>query len=194
MDYAAELRAVLRPLGLYNVTGGAGAAEIAAVGESLTGVWSDLTHAERESNPMTAEDTGLAAWEALLPFVPAYPTGEDRRRAIAALLRIDGASFTSAAINDTIAGCGMRALVEEADTALTVRVSFPYNRGEPDDVEELKVRIEQILPCHLAVEYVFVNVLWSELEALFADWAAAEAEGYTWRQMERLGGEDETAA
>ena len=189
MDYAEELRTLLRPLGIYDVDSGIGGAELTAVGDALTDLWSQLETAEREALPVTAENTGLAAWESLLPFTPNWLTLADRRRAVSALLRIDGMSFTSTALNATIAGCGIRALVEEADTPMTVTVSFPYNRGEPDDFQHLRWRIEQILPCHLDVVYVFIYATWAELEALFATWAAAEATVGSWQEIERAGGE-----
>ena len=186
MDYAKELRELLRPLKLYDVDGGLGGAELAAEGAALDKTYASLTETETEFSPATASGYGLDRWEALLPFIPAYRTVADRRRAIAALLRIDGAGFTPRAINDTIAGCGIRAVVAETETPMTVSVSFPYNRGEPDDLEDLRKRIEQIIPCHLDVEYVFVFVQWWELEALFASWAEVEAAAGSWRELERL--------
>ena len=191
MNYAEELRELLRPLKLYDVDGGLGGAELSAEGAALGGVYASLLETETEFSPATASGYGLDRWEALLPFIPAYRTAADRRRAISALLRIDGASFTPDAINDTIAGCGIRAVVTEAETPMTVTVSFPYNRGEPDDLEDLRVRIEQILPCHLNVEYVFLYVCWWELEALFATWAEIEAAAGSWRELERLTVDDE---
>ena len=190
MDYAEELRNVLRPLGVYDVDVGVGAAELAAAGAALTGIWRALAGAETESSPVTAEGAGLTGWEALLPFVPAWRTTADRRRAIAALLRIDGTGFTVAAINDTVAGCGIRALVEETETPMTVRVSFPWNRGVPEDFDALRQRIEQIIPCHLAIDYLFILALWQELEALISAWSEIEADGLVWRQVESLGGEE----
>lgn len=190
MDYTEELKNLLRPLGVYDVDAGVGAAELEAIGGQLTGVWTALTGAEVESSPRTAEGSGLAAWEALLPFIPVWATVADRRRAIAALLRIDGTGFTPAAVNDTVAGCGIRAVVEEADAPMTVTVSFPWNRGEPEDFAALKKRIEQIIPCHLAIEYAFILVLWGELEALVSAWSEIETENLVWRQVEGLGGEE----
>ena len=58
MDYANELKELLRPLGIYDVSEGAGAAELDAVGTQLTDVWDFLEQAERESTPMTAEGDG----------------------------------------------------------------------------------------------------------------------------------------
>ena len=82
MDYAEDLRGLLRPLGIYDVDSGIGGAELGAIGDALTENFTLLETAEREASPMTAEDTGLATWESLLPFVPHWITLADRRRAI----------------------------------------------------------------------------------------------------------------
>lgn len=184
MGYGEFLRDLLRPLRLYDLDSGDGSAELESEGEQLDGVYALLELALREGIPAGAQDAGLGAYEEILPFVPSYITPEDRRRAIAALLRIDMQSFTLQALNDTIAGCGIRARVAEADAPQTVRVSFPYNRGVPEGIEELKRRIEQILPCHLGVEYVFERLLWRELEAWFDSWAQLEAKAPSWEALE----------
>ena len=189
MDYTQELRNLLRPLGIYDVDTGVGRAELESIGKELNAVWAALESAEREMSPLTADGYGLAVWEKLLPFVPAYLTADDRRRAIAALLQIDGCGFTAAALNKTVTGCGIRAKVEEAEEAMTVVVSFPYNRGRPGNIDELRERIEQILPCHLNVEYHFILATFAELMALFATWADIESAAYTWHMMECAGGE-----
>jgi len=191
MDYAAELKELLRPTGLYAVDRGLCAAELDSIGGELDDIWKTLETAETESNPNTAEGTGLKAWDELLPFVPSSKKLTDHRRAICALLRIDGMSFTRAAINDTLAGCGIRAVAEETATPMTVKVSFPADRGVPENFEELRQRIEQILPCHLAVEYGFIYVTWAELERIFASWTALETEKLSWTALERCGGEVE---
>lgn len=188
MDYTNELKTMLRPLGLYDLDSGVGAAELEAEGRALDTAAAALERAEREGILMTAEDAGLTAWESLLPFVPTLcTTAEERRTAIAALLRIDYASFTPEAINDTVRGCGIEALVEETAEPMTVRVSFPYIWGEPDDLEALRVRIERILPCHLGVVYVFHYATWAEVEAKYPTWADIAAPGNYWRKVERLG-------
>ena len=188
MDYTSELKAMLRPLGIYDLDSGIGAAELFAEGRALDVAAAALERAEREGVLTTAEDAGLTAWESLLPFVPVFcTTAEERRAAIAALLRIDYAAFTPQALNDTVRGCGIEALVEETETPLTVQVSFPYIYGEPDGLEALRVRIERILPCHLGVVYVFHYATWAEVEAKYPTWAEIVAPGYYWRKLERLG-------
>lgn len=185
MGYADYLKDLLRPLRLYELDSGDGCAELEAEGEQLDGVCAHLDAALREGMLALAQDTGLGAYEEILPFVPSYLTAQDRRRAIGALLRIDMRSFTVKALNDTIAGCGIRAVVEEAEAKQTVRVSFPYNRGVPEGIEQLQSRIEQILPCHLGVEYVFVRILWRELEQWFGSWNELEALCPSWDELEK---------
>lgn len=189
MNYADELRELLRPLGVYEVDGGASGAELDSVGAALDEVYAALCAAEDNANPLSARAEGLTRWETLLPFAPESPNTEERRRAVAALLRIDGGSFTTEGINGTITGCGIRAVVAEAETAMTVVVSFPWNRGIPDGIDAIRGRIEEILPCHLAVEYRYLFPAWQVIEAMFSVWNDVSGH-YLWQELERCGGEE----
>lgn len=191
MGNADYLRRLLRPLGLYELDEGIGAGELDALGAELDAVSDALFEAESEAVPATAADKGLRAYEDILPYTPSYVTEKDRRRALYCLLRIDGGSFTPGAINDTISGCGIYAVAEETDTALTVRVSFPRNRGVPENFESLRKRIERIIPCHLDIEYFFVYVIWQELEDCFETWLSLETAVKSWSELEKYyAGED----
>ena len=190
MDYAKELKDLLRPLGIYDLDSGAGAEELNCIGGIMDEICEMLEQGESDANPLTAGPAGLEPWENLLPFVPASLTETDRRRAVAALLQIDGCSFTAEGLNRTLAGCGIRAVAEETETPMTVRVTFPGNRGVPAGFDRLQTRIEQILPCHLAVEYVFLFCTWAELEALFSAWAELDAAAPEWDELQRMGGEE----
>ena len=64
-------------------------------------------------------------------------------------------THASEAINDTIAGCGVHALVEENGVPNEVVVSFPNVPGIPKEFEEIKEIIEDILPAHLLITYNF---------------------------------------
>ncbi|MCM1149906.1 MAG: DUF2313 domain-containing protein [Butyricicoccus sp.] len=185
MGYAEYLKDLLRPLRLYELDSGAGGAELECEGAALDTVCERLERALEEGIVASARDAGLSAYEGILPFVPSYITAEDRRRAVEALLRIDMRSFTCEDINGTVSGCGIRAHVEETGTAQTVRVSFPFNRGVPDGFDAVRERIEQILPCHLGVEYVFVRAVWREVEEWFESWQELEARCPSWDGLER---------
>ena len=65
-----------------------------------------------------------------------------------------------------------------------VHVTFPYNRGIPENANKLSYRIEQIVPCHLGVIYDYLFTTWRELEGFFASWSEMEAAVKSWGQAE----------
>lgn len=186
MSHAAYLKELLRPLGIYRLEGGPGAGELTAQGAELDAVAAELEEIEREMLIATAEDEGLEAIESLLARRPVAATLERRRAALAALLRVGGDSFTLAAINDNLAGCGLNAVASETGAAGYVEVRFPDVPGIPEGFEEMRKIIEDILPCHLGIEYVFWYITWAMMEEKFDTWGDIEAGGYTWEELEKM--------
>ena len=153
---------LLRPLGVYDLREGAvNRGELAAYGLALDGRETELSDTAREMNLTTAEDFGLERIEALLPYRPVCETAAQRRAALAALLRIGGDSFTPKAINDTLRGCGLNARAEEGEKPGYVKVYFPDVAGIPEGFDRLREIIEEILPSHVEVTYVFWYNTWS---------------------------------
>ena len=137
----------------------------------------------REMSLATAEGMGLDRMDSLLPYHPVSTTAEERRRAIAALLRIGGDSFTLSAVNDTLSGCGISARAIEGTSPGCVEVTFPDTPGEPADFERLRPIIEEILPCHLDISYRFRYNTWGELMELVDSWGEAIQTDMTWGQL-----------
>jgi len=185
MGYADKLKDLLRPLGVYELHEGAGAAELEALGGAIDGVAALSGETARECTPVTAEGEGLTMLESLFPLSPAGSDAEARRAAIIALLTVNDASFTLAGVNAAISGCGIRAAAAESDVPQTVVVSFPGTRGVPVGFSGMRAVIEDIIPCHLGIEYVFRYVTWQELEALYIRWS--DAARMTWEELERVG-------
>lgn len=183
MRHAQYLRELLRPLGVYDLNAPFNGGELDAQGEALDAVCAWLEEIQRESSLVTAESWGLENIARLLARRPVATEPRKLAAALAALLRIGGDSFTLAAINDTISGCGVPAVVKERGKGL-VSVSFPGVAGEPENFEELKKIIEDILPTHLGIEYDFWYLTWAELEAHFHKWKEIEDPGFTWAQLE----------
>ena len=113
MNHARRMWELLLPLGPYRRQGVYTAGELGAEGEALDGVGDALAELEREVMLDTAEGEGLEAYESLLAHRPVAGTPAARRAALSALLRIGGDSFTLAAINDNLRGCGINAAVSE---------------------------------------------------------------------------------
>ncbi len=185
MNYTEYIKELLSPLGVYDLNEGAGAGEIEALGETLDVIDDFLSELEREMVCTTAESYGLDRYESMLPYEPVYEDASGRRAALAALLQIDDTSFTKEALNKSLAGCGISAKVYETDEKYLVKVTFPDNRGIPDNIEALKKRIEEILPCHLDVLYVYTYPTWEEI-LLMGTWGDIESRGTTWDEFERF--------
>ena len=186
MNYAEYLAQLLRPLGVYDMEQGSfQRAELEGQGAALDRCGEKLDLAAREMILWTAENVGLTAVEALLPYRPVTQNIQRRRAAVAALLRIDEGSFTLQAINDNLAGCGLNAKASETGVPGYVQITFPEVPGVPDGYEELKKIIEEILPAHLGVEYTFWYVDWAMLEERFSQWSDFGS-GFTWEDLEKM--------
>jgi hypothetical protein len=188
MGYFDYLKELLRPLGVYSLDDGYGAAELYALGQELDGCCEKLQAAETESIIPTATGAGLEAYEALVTNIPAYTGIKTRRQALMGLIQIDDTCFTRDALCRILSGCGLPAQVDETDEKYVVAVSFPKNRGIPENFEAIKARVEEILPCHLNVEYILSYPTWGELEAAYPTWA--DTVGLSWSDLESYGSED----
>lgn len=116
MSYGDYLKELLRPMGVYRLEGTINGGELESVGTALDTAQAALEEIEREMLLTTATDKGMDAIEGLFPHRPRAANRERRRAALAALLRVGGDSFTLAAINDNLAGCGINAVASETDT------------------------------------------------------------------------------
>ena len=185
MGYGEYLRNLLRPLGIYDLTPGSlSGSELDALGVGLDELSERMDYVERESALATAEDEGLRRREALFARTPVHYSTELRRQAIAALLRIGGDCFTLDDINNTISGCGIKALAQEKDQFGYIRVIFPDVVGIPDGFEQIREIILDIIPCQLEVEFYFRSLTWAECEAYQYTWAIIHQREYTWIQFQ----------
>lgn len=181
MGHERYLADLLRPLGVYDLRPrSVNRGELAVYGAALDEGLSMLEQTAREMNLMTAEGEGLERIGALLPLSPAVGSVKDRRRALAALLRIDGGSSTLSAVNATLAGCGVNALAADGEAPGKVTVSFPDVAGVPENFMALRAVIEEILPCHLDVSYYFWRNSWEELAQKAGTWGGGN--GRSWYQ------------
>lgn len=185
MGYYQHLQQLLHPLRVYRLDSGASGAELFAEGETLDRVMDMLDAGEREAIPYTAEDEGLAAYEEIMPFVPGFSDDLQRRQAIMALLRIDWCSFTLEALRSTLSGCGVAVGLNESEIPETVEVVILGVRGVPDNFDDIAWRVEQILPCHLDILYVFTFMIWRELEQWMVNWNVLERKVKSWLALEK---------
>lgn len=182
MNYAEQLRALLKPLGVYDLDAPINGSSLEAKGAALDRMHEWLEEMVRETDLTTAQDWGLSEWKHLFSVVPASATVSELRSSLQALLRISPGVCTLEAVRDTLSGCGIPTQVEEAGTG-AVKVSFPGIAGQPENFEQLRANIETILPAHVGIEYVFRYLTWAELES--RKWKFQNIEGMTWDELER---------
>lgn len=186
MSYRRYLRELLAPLRLYDLEAPFNGGELNVQGGALDGVDTWLAELRRESTLAEAESWGLERIIALLARRPVADTPTGMRKALAALMRIGGDSFTLEAVNDDLKGCGLNAVASETGTPGKVEVRFPDVPGIPDGYEEMREIIEDILPSHVEIAYVFWYITWAMMEERFRTWGDIEGLDLTWEALEKL--------
>lgn len=179
MTAADRLLRLLVPMGVYSFDSGTySLGEIKAVADLVDRAKSDLSDIEKNCFLLTASDEALKTYGQLFGFgLPA----DDLRQTINVLLNISGDGFTLEAINAAIAECGINALVLEKGGGVLI-VRFPGVMGVPEGYELMAAVINNILPAHLAVEYLFQYLTWEQSAGL--TWQ--QAEQYTWGEIVML--------
>ena len=184
MSYAEYLRELLRPLGVYDLGAPFNGGELDAQGEALDRIMVWLEEIQRETSLTTAESWGLENIAGLFARRPVASEPRKLAAALAALLRIGGDSFTLAAINDTISGCGIKAVAQEKEQFGYIRIVFPEVAGIPEGFEQIRDMILDIIPCHLDVEFYFRYLTWEECEGYRYSWDIIHQREYTWYGFE----------
>ncbi len=180
MSNAANMKDLLRPMGVYKLEDSYLGAELECIGAAMDRVEAELERVQREMCLTTARAEGLEQMAKLFARRPAAHQPEQLAQALAALSRIGGDSFTCGALNNTLAGCGLNATVRETDRVNTVDVRFPDVPGIPEEFDRIRVLVEEILPAHLLVRYLF----W------YQSWKQVEERNMTWQQMQELNWDD----
>ena len=186
MSNASCLKELLRPLGVYKLEESFLGAELDSLGNVLDGLQEELEQVQREMCLTTARDEGVERMAALFARRPVTQNTRQMAASLAALARIGGDSFTLKAINSTIAGCGLNAAVSEGDKPGVVMVRFPDVPGVPEGFEQMRVIVEEILPAHLLVQYLFWYQTWGELDDRQLTWQGIHDQNLTWETFETL--------
>ena len=181
MGFTEELVELLRPLGVYTFREGSfSLGELQALGAPLDAAKAWAEEMQRESIVMTAEDEGLTRMESLFRFCAGLKEAQARRAAIAAFLQFGRDSFTKQALNQCLNACGVPCRVEETGEPEHVKVWFPGQMGIPDGFAQMRVIMEDILPCQLDIFYYFRYCTWQETEDYGLTWGRLNE--MTWMQ------------
>lgn len=122
---------------------------------------------------------GLELWEKEygLPVNTEF-TDQQRRSRLKGKIR--GVGKSDATLIKTLAEAYSNGEVDVSFEDGTIGVKFVGIRGIPDILEVLKGQINDIVPAHLEVVYIFSYLTWKEFDLL----SASVQESMTWDQLE----------
>lgn len=184
MSYAENMKELLQPLGVYKLENSCLGAELECVGAAMDELAEELERIQREMSLVTARGEGLEQTARLFARRPAAQQPEQLAQALAALTRISGDSFTCGAMNQTLAGCGLNARVRESAEVNTVEVRFPDVAGIPEEFDRIRLMVEDILPAHLLVRYLFWYQTWGQMEGRGMTWG--DLRELRWDDLEKM--------
>lgn len=184
MSYGANMKALLQPLGVYKLEHSCLGAELDCVGAAMDRLEAELDRVQREMSLVTARGEGLEQMARLFTRRPAAQQPEQMAQALAALTRIGADSFTCQAMNRTLTGCGLDARVRESGEVNTVEVRFPNVAGIPEEFDRVRVLVEDILPAHLLVRYMFWYQTWGQMEQRQMTWQ--DLQELRWDDLEKM--------
>lgn len=130
---------------------------------------------------------GLKYWEEALGIPINESDSYDIRRS-RVLSKWRGKGNFSAAMIKNMAEAYSNGEVEVTIDAANylVTVKFIGARGIPENLEDLKAAVSNIIHAHLGLEWKFSYLTWNELDAAGYIWDTLDAVGYTWDVFETL--------
>lgn len=134
----------------------------------------------------TATANGLKYWEKYLgiPVNGEKPLSQ-RRSVIKAKLR--GAGTTTKAIVQKTAESFENGAVEVivVPEEYKVQIKFSSIYGVPPNLEDFDRAIQEIIPAHLLLEYLYTYLSWQQLDNAQITWEELDETQFTWDELER---------
>ena len=108
---------------------------------------------------------------------------DDRRAAIKSRLRGTG-TVTKDMLKSVCASyTGGTVDIIENSSAFTVQIVFTDIAGVPSNMDALQAVVRDIMPAHLAIEYVYRYLRWDELDGKAMSWDTLDSDAYTWDEF-----------
>lgn len=184
MGYADFLKQMLKPLGVYDLTGGYASAELDAVGETFDAADTMLENALECAGLHSASDEVLTKLEELFPVLIFGSDEAQRLEAVREFYRVGDGYSSIAKLQRQLIACGFSAELTEGDEKFTADIFFDNVRGELNDQEAETVR--NVMPAHIMLNLVCSGLTWDRAEELFSTWEDFESCGLTASEMMRL--------
>ncbi len=132
-------------------------------------------------------DVGLPYWEKVCGLNTDENETEARRRQLIQL-KLKRNTLTTASLRDTVAkyfelGSANVEIIEQFNTNI-VRIILRGKKGQPSSFPQITHAVDEVIPAHLKVEYVFTYILWSDLDAYQLTYQTLDDEQITWDEFQ----------
>ena len=110
---------------------------------------------------------------------------EERRQLILSKLRGAGtvnANMIRAIVDSYVPNCKVDIIFESS----TITIKFIDTKGIPANIGDCENSINEIIPCHLGLEFVYLFNTWKQLEDTKKTWAYYEGLNKTWEQVSTI--------
>ena len=154
MGYAEHMRALLRPMGVYDLrpeslSGG----ELEVLGEAFDLLYGSITVDLREALPFTANGIGLLSYEELTGYPMEHLSVTQRRQALVGLLRMIHLGATEDSLTDAAAFTGVQPAFDESSLPQKLILRLPGASNNAQLRSKLEKYLRTLLPCHLILEF-----------------------------------------
>lgn len=112
------------------------------------------------------------------------PDEEARRSEIKARMRGFGTITKEKLAEICSAFAGGAVNVTQTPANYLITIQFVDTAGVPTSVDTLQAVVRELLPAHLAVEYIYRYLRWVELDNFAMTWSVLDAKEYTWDEWE----------
>lgn len=182
MSKAAELRGLLP---FYYDEIREMQAIIAAEGVELDAAADEVEKLPQQFNPETAT-VAVPLWERELGIPQDAGKPLDQRRSVV-ISKMRGSGTVTRAMIENVAVAYDKGEVEVSEDTenYKVTVTFISTRGVPANLNDIKNAIQDIMPAHLAIEFIFTYLTFGELDESGMTFGDIEAAGITFGQLEK---------
>lgn len=154
MGYAEHFCALLRPLGVYDLSAGSlSGGELDAMAAAFDELYAKMQQDLSDALPLTAGAEGLAPYEALLGHPTANRSLQQRRDAVVSLLRLPQIGAALSAL-EALNAFSAELYFDESELPQRLTVTLDGDYESQQEGLEICRFLDRILPCHLAVSYV----------------------------------------
>ncbi len=180
-----SLQKLMRSTGLYSLKeGDLTEAELLSYAAVLEEIERLLADTAQEAIPLTAEDSGLLAYEELLGQDRSGLSVDRRRDMIIYALSMQPKDFDRQGIVRALRSLGIETEITEQTAEERITVKITEFSGNIHDYDKLREDARGILPAHLETVFEMSSFTWEEFDTKDLTWEEFESNSFSWDEFE----------